>query len=43
MMIPGGGFWLIRRKAGEAMSAADAEAAVEQELENTMDASSKNV
>jgi hypothetical protein len=43
MMIPGGGFWLIRRKAGEAMSAADAEAAVEQELENTKDASSKNV
>ena len=43
MMIPGGGFWLTRRKAGEAMSAADAEAAVEQELENTKDASSKNV
>lgn len=43
MMIPGGGFWLIRRKSGEAMSAADAEAAVEQELENTKDASPKNV
>ena len=43
MMIPGGGFWLTRRKTGEAMSAADAEAAVEQELENTKDASSKNV
>lgn len=43
MMIPGGGFWLLRRKSGEAMSAADAEAAVEQELENTEDTSPKNV
>lgn len=43
MMIPGGGFWLLRRKSGEAMSAGDAEAAVEKELENTKDASSKNV
>lgn len=43
MMIPGGVLWLLRRKSGGSISAADAEAAVEQELENTKDTSPKNV
>jgi len=43
MMIPGGVLWLLRRKSGESISAADAEAAVEQELENTEDTATKNV
>lgn len=42
LMIPGGVLWLLGRKSGESISAADAEAAVEQELENTSDSESKN-
>lgn len=42
-MIPGGVWWLLGRKSGQSISAADAEAAVEKELENTKDTSPKNV
>ncbi len=43
LMIPGGVLWLLGRKSGESISAADAEAAVEQELEHSEDPSPKNV
>ncbi len=43
LMIPGGFLWLIRRKSGDSLTAADAEAAVERELENTENTAPKNV
>ena len=42
VMLPAGVVWLLGRKKGKAISAAEAEAAVEQELEQAADDQPRN-